>query len=128
MAKRDQLVESGVPFKVDKEAMKRKTKENKKKIWKHRAGLLWNHLVVEQPGMWGAIIAVSYATSFTTWYYRNHVGLQVSTMDKVGTAACWSVSSHRASTALSSPQTFLRSERLPHHNLRANRFRRCLIV
>ncbi len=35
------LVETGTPFSVDMDERKRKLMENYKKIWRHRAGVLW---------------------------------------------------------------------------------------
>ncbi len=38
------LVETGVPFSIDLDERKRKLMENYKKIWRHRAGVLWRHV------------------------------------------------------------------------------------
>jgi len=39
------LVDVGEPFKVSDEHKEKKMKENQRKIWKNRVGLIWEHLL-----------------------------------------------------------------------------------
>lgn len=72
---KDRLVEVGEPFLVDLEARERKMRENRRKLWNHRAGLVYKYLLspwLPQTLCYGFFLSVT-GIWLTAWGYSAYL-------------------------------------------------------